>query len=212
MEGFDQSLGFLQTADRQTVLRNIKEIRESNSSLYIGKRIAELQSILSPFGYFTKAIAALGMVQRTAYGYMYGYRNAMEKLPAGAVQAMMDRKLVINSNRSPLGEWTEVIAMLPPPVSGSAAAYQRWVDALIAAKPKRLTGVQANRVRKDPEDLMAECFSAIQRASKRLPPQRAVRERFARNLIRAIMKIFDLEPEKFSPAETQPETKKRVIA
>ena len=51
--------------------------------------IGELQAILAPYGYFTKAIRTFDMVQRAAYGYMYGYRNAIDQLPPGAVQAMI---------------------------------------------------------------------------------------------------------------------------
>jgi hypothetical protein len=211
MEGFDeQELDFLQTADRQTVLRNIKEIRESNNPLYIGQRLSELHTLLQPYGYFTKAIAAVRLVQRTAYGYMNGYRNAAKLLPEGAVQAMMDRKLVINSNRSPLGEWTEAVNLVPPPKAGSDAAYSRWVDELIERKPKRLTGHQANRVRKDPDDLLLECAHVIERALKRLPPQRAVRERFGRRVVELAMRYFSLDPGKFSPADTLPEKSKRA--
>jgi hypothetical protein len=204
MEGFDsESLDFLRPSDRETVQRNMKEIAESSNPLYIGKRMNELRTILAPYGYFTKAIAALGMVMRTAYGYMYGYRNAEDQLPPGAVQAMMDRKLIINAsrNKSSLGEWTAAVALVPPPATGSPATYAKWVDELISKKPKRLTGSQANRIRKDPDEALLECYRFIERIGKRLPPQPGAGKDFARRLIRLTMKHFDLKPEKFTPAE-----------
>jgi hypothetical protein len=195
-------LGFLQVADRQTVLRNIKAIRESNSPLRIGQLLEELHKILAPYGFFARAIAATGLVQRTAYGYRYGFRNVVESFPAAAVEAMMDRKLVINPNRGTrFGEWTEALELVPPPPSGSASDYARWVDELIARKPKRLTGHLANRVRKSPEELILECDRVLERAWKRLPPQRAVRERFARRLIQNVRKRFELAQEKVGLAE-----------
>ena len=201
----EEVLDFLSGPDRQTVLRSIREIRGSNNPLYVGKRLTDLHQILAPFGYFIKALTATELVQRTAYGYMYGYRNAIAQLPPGAVQAMMDRKLTINANHGkPLGEWTEVVAIVPPPQTGSSATYSKWVDELIKQKPKRLTGHQANRVRKSPEELMEECTHVIERALKRLPTQKAIRERFARNLISITMKYFGLDAERFSPAESLP--------
>jgi hypothetical protein len=204
MEGFDdESLDFLRAEERQIVQRNIAEIAESSNPLYIGKRMSELHTFLAPYGYFTKAITALGMVLRTAYGYMYGYRNAAAQLPPGAIQAMMDRKLIINvsRNKGGLGEWTEAIASVPPPATGSAATYSRWVEEMITKKPKRLTGAQANRVRKDPYEALIECYRIIERYGKRLPPQPGTRERFARQLIRLTMTQFGLKSEKFTPAE-----------
>lgn len=201
----EEALDFLSGPDRQTVLRAVKEIRDSNNPLYIGKRLTDLHQTLAPFGYFIKAVAATKLVQRTAYGYMYGYRNAIAQLPSGAVQAMMDRKLTINANhRKPLGEWTEALAIVPPPQSGSSTTYSKWVEELIEKKPKRLTGHQANRVRKSPEQLMDECTHVIERALKRLPTQKGVRDRFARSLISITMRYFGLESEKFNPAETLP--------
>jgi hypothetical protein len=203
MDGFDDRLEFLQATERQTVLKNMKEIAGSSNPLYIGKRIGELQVVLAPYGYFSKAISALGMVMRTAYGYMYGYRNAAAQLPAGAVQAMIDRKLIINAsrNRDSLGEWTEAVALVPPPATGSAATYSRWVEEMMSKKKKRLTGQQANRIRKEPDEALLDCYRFIERMGKRLPPQPGTRERFARHLIRLTMKHFDLKPEKFTPAE-----------
>lgn len=202
MDAFEKSLDFLQAADRQTVLRNIKAIRESSSPLRIGQLLEELHKILAPYGLFAKAIAATGLVQRTAYGYRYGFRNVVESLPSGAVQAMMDRKLVINPNRGTrFGEWTDVLEQVPPPSSGSASDYARWVDELIARKPKRLTGHLANRVRKSPDELILECDRVVERAWKRLPPQRAVRDRFARRLIQNVKKRFELSPEKVTSEE-----------
>lgn len=202
MDTFEKSLDFLTSAQRHAVMRNIRAIGESNSSLLIGKLLDEVHRILAPFGYFTKAIARTNLVQRTAYGYMYGYRNAVETLPPGAVQAMMDRKLVVNPNRgTKFGEWGVALDLMPPPPTGSSADYERWVDELIERKPKRLTGHLANRIRKTPDELIVECDHVIERAWKRLPQQRALRERFARRLIANVMRRFDLGPEKFSPFE-----------
>lgn len=204
MEGFDdESLAFLEADQRRIVRRKMGEIAESSNPLYIGERVNELHAILAPYGYFTKAIAALKMVPRTAYGHMYGYRNAVAQLPAGAIQAMMDRKLIINvsRNKNGLGEWTEAVALVPPPPSGSAARYAKWVDEMIAKKPKRLTGQQANRIRIEPGEALIECYRIIERYGKRLPPQPGTRERFARRLIRLTMKHFDLKAEKFTPEE-----------
>jgi hypothetical protein len=202
VDDFEKSLDFLQVADRQTVLRHIKAIRESNSALRIGQLLEELHRILAPYGLFAKAIAATGLVQRTAYAYRYGFQNVVESFPSGAVQAMMDRKLVINPNRGTrFGEWTEALEQVPPPSSGSATDYARWVDELIANKPKRLTGHLANRVRKSPDELILECDRVVERAWKRLPPQRVVRERFARRLIHNVKKRFELASEKISSEE-----------
>ena len=115
MDQLEKSLDFLQAADRQTVLRNIKAIRESNSALRIGQLLEQLHNLLAPYGLFARAIAATGLVQRTAYAYRYGFRNVVQSFPAGAVQAMMNRNLVINPNRGTrFGEWTEALELVPP--------------------------------------------------------------------------------------------------
>jgi|HubBroStandDraft_1064217.scaffolds.fasta_scaffold19557_11 hypothetical protein len=202
----EESLDFMQDAERKSVLRIMKEIVESDNPLYIGGRVSELHTILAPNGLFLKAIQATRLVRRTAYGYMYGFRNVNSALPAGAVQAMIERKVVINPNRKggEFGEYTKAIELVPPPKSGTPSVYLRWVDEMIAAKPKRLTGNLANTVRKSPEDALIECYQMLERIGKRLPPQPAVRKDFARNLIRLTMKKFDLEPDRFSPAKVTP--------
>jgi hypothetical protein len=165
--------------------------------------IGELQAILAPYGYFTKAIRTFDMVQRTAYGYMYGYRNAIDQLPPGAVQAMMDRRLTINASRNmrTLGEWTEAIAAVPSPATGPAATYLKWVDEVIAKKPKRFTGKRANQIRREPDEVLLECYRFIEKMGNRLPPIRGTREKFARKLMGIIMTHFELAPDKFTPAE-----------
>lgn len=202
--GFENGdLVFLPKDEYKAVLRDMREIVASNSPLYIGERLFRLQRTLAPYGYFIKAIKAMRLVLRTAYGYMYGYRNACEQLPAGAVEAMMKRKLTINAsrNKTGLGEWTAAIKLMPPPSKGSATTYERWVEEMIAAKPKRLTGQQALRVPRNPSDVLRECYVAVDRLARRLPPDRRIKETTARKLIALIMKRFDLGPEKFVPAE-----------
>jgi hypothetical protein len=72
---------------------------------------------------------------------------------------------------------------------------------MMAARPKRMTGTLASQVQKDPEEALLECYRFISRIGKRLPPQPNTREKFARRLIGATMKCFDLKPEKFVPVE-----------
>ncbi len=203
----EDSLRFLSAEQRQTVRKNMKEIAASSNQLYIGKRILELQVILAPYGYFTKAIAAMGLVLRTGYACMYAYRHAMENLPEGAVQAMMDRKLVINASRAKgaLGEWTKPVAAVPPPAKGTPETYRLWVERMITAKPKRMTGSLANRVKKNPDDALLETFKFIARISNRLPDQPEVRRRFALQLIRLVMAHFNLAAQKVSPRDVPPE-------
>lgn len=205
-KGFERQLSFLSPADRQAIMRDMREIMESKSSLYQGQRIGRLQKLLAPYGYFTKALDALRDsigTQKTGYSYMYGYRNAMAQLPGGAVQAMIDRNLVVNATRdlNNIGEWTKAIALTPPPASGSAAVYARWVEEMIANKPKRLTGHLASRVPRDPQAVLLDCFRAVDRAVRRLPSNDRVREKIGRELIGLVMTRFEFKPEKFYPVE-----------
>jgi hypothetical protein len=209
IEEFGGKLDFLKPAERQAVLRNLKEINESKSPLYIGKRVLELRATLQAYRYFMKAIAVTGLVLRTAYAYMYGYSNAMELLPAGAVQAMMDRDLVVNINRGRgrLGGWTDAVALLPPPAKGTPETYARWVDQLIANKPKVPIGPVDRRL--DSNDALAQTFRLVARMGKRLPA--AERKDFAVRLIRYTMKHFDIKPVKFAPAEIPPDFMARRV-
>lgn len=202
-KGFDAgSLAFLPSAERQAVLRDMREIVESGSSLYIGERIDRLQRVLAPYGYFRKTLNALNIVQRTAYGYMYGYRVAVAQLPPGAIKAMSDRKLqVVSRDRNSLGDWSEAVVLVPPPASGSAAVYDRWVEELVSKKKKRVTGTKARRIPRDPDAVLLECYRFIARCALRLPPRRQVREQFARRLIGLTMKHFELAPERFVPED-----------
>jgi hypothetical protein len=206
-EGFNNGdLAFLPPEDRAAVLRDMSEIVECNSSLRIGQLLCGLRRTLSVYGYFLRAIKAVGLAERTAYGYMYGYNNAVATLPAGAVQAMIDRKLTINAyypkRESNLGEWTKLVAELPPPKKGSAEAYAKWVDELIALKPlRRGAGQVGNRVIKDPEEFIEDCYRRVEIGIKRLPHDPKVRERAAKKLIGLIMRRFDLAAGKFSPVE-----------
>jgi hypothetical protein len=203
-EGFDNgSLSFLPVADRQAVLRAMKEIKSSRSSLYIGQRLDYLQNKLAPYGYFSKSYEVLHIgTQRTVYAYMYGWRNAAAALPAGAVQAMMNHNLIINPSRKNglLGEWTETVAKFPPPASGSAVVYERWVKDLMANKT-RDTGFQANRKPRDPQAVLVECFRLIDRACRRLPPEKRIREKIGRELVGLTMARFELKPERFAPVQ-----------
>lgn len=203
-EGLDRaSLEFLSEQEYKTVQRNMEEIVESRNPLYIGQRVSELHALLASSGYFLKAINAVQLVVRTAYGYMYGYRNATAQLPSGAVAAMMNRKLVVNANRNrgSLGEWTAAIEATPPPATGTPETYARWVENMIASNPKRLNRWQARNATKDPDEALLECYRFIESVGRRLPPRPATRQKFARRLIGATMKYFDLKPEKFTPID-----------
>lgn len=205
-EGFDRSsLDFLNDDNYRMVQRNLKEIASVNppNPLYIGKRVAELHTILHPYGYFLKALTALGLVLRTAYGYMYGYRNATKELPAAAVVAMMNRRLTITPSpkQGNLGEWTRPIAEFPPPKSGTPETYATWVEQIVARRPKRMTGTLAHSLPKSPEEALLECCRLLKAIDKRLPPHPGTRTKFARRLIGVTMQYFDLKPEKFVPVE-----------
>lgn len=212
VEGFREAeLDFLDAPARKAVWRAMGEIAEPeipNSPLYIGKRLDELNVILAPYGYFTTALGVLRVSDnvpktlRTVYGYMYGYRNAAQQLPEGAVAAMMERKLIVSTTKKGLGDWTEAIAAVPPPATGTSAAYLKWVDKMIESKPKRMTGALANLVPRDPDEVLLECYRAIERLGKRLPV--SARERCVRRLIGYTMTHFGLKSEKFVPAEIPP--------
>lgn len=205
-------LDFLRATEQQAVLHAMDEIRGANSTLYIGKHLAALQEILSPYGYFLRALSELRIVHRTGYGYIQAYRNATLQLPPGAVQALMGSTLKLNANRGrAFGEWTEVINSFPPPESGSPDVYAKWVEELIKRKPKRLTGHKANRIRKSPDVLMEECTHVIQRAWMRLPRQQAVRERFAQALIEKTLECFGLKERSIEPEMSEsPRARKRT--
>lgn len=200
MEEFNENLSFLPSDQRQLVPRNIREINASDNSLYMGKRLAELNSILAPYGLWMKAIAATKLYQRTAYGYMYAYQQAEKLMPAAAVAALMQQPgIKISQNRGlPFGEWTDHIKANLPPASGSEAVYARWANELLSSKPKRVAGRSARQIAKSPDDVVDELTQAIERAFHRLPPQRAVRERVGRQVVEAAMQRFGLDEKKAS--------------
>ena len=205
-KGFsDEELMFLTKQEKQEVLQLMEEISVSRSTLYIGKRLVQLRDILVPFGYFARCLEALGVVLRTAYGYMYGYRNAMSQLPEGAVNAMMDRKLVIVSARhSPsLGIYTGAIGKVPPPKTGTAATYSKWVDEMLAAKGPRMRSQVANRTPRDPESILADCYRFIAKQARRLPAQTKTRSAFAKRLMGLMLTHFNLPQQEISPIKIQ---------
>lgn len=200
VDEFDRGIDFLRGPERQNVLRLVREIRDvkgSKSTLYVGKRLNELNQILSPFGYWLQCVNVCDLVQRSAYGAMNAYREAKKEFSDGAILAMIDRALILNANRGrKYGEWTDILATLPPPASGSAAAYSRWVDELIANKPKRVTGVKARQIPKSAEEVLAECRRVITSAGQRLSGNSATRARVGRELRDLCVQVFEIGPKR----------------
>jgi hypothetical protein len=97
--------------------------------------------------------------------------------------------------------YTDAIALVPPPPTGSAATYSRWLDQM---KVKSARGNNANRVPKDPDVLLLESYRFLARQAKRLPPRHQTRKEFAHRLIGLVMTQFDLEAQKFMPEEIPP--------
>jgi hypothetical protein len=209
--GFDakQLDSFLTRAEQQAVLRDMRAISVNpKNSLYVGQCFDRLQRKLTPFGYLTKVIAALhaesNIAQRTLYGYMYGYRNALRLLPPGAAQAMAERNLLVDARNEPLGIWTEVIARIPPPARGGAAVYRRWVSEIIARRAPAPRGPLANATPRDPDVLLLEMFRVLERQAKRLPPNRATRAAWLRRFVGMAMTHFEVTEGNFAPVAIPP--------
>jgi hypothetical protein len=203
-EGFsEKDLVFLNKEEQREVIRAMTEIATSPSTLCRGKNMLALRDILVPYGYFARCLEALKIPLRTAYGYMYGYRNAVKQLPEGAVEAMMNRNLVVMVQRhSPgLGVYTEAIAKVPPPQTGTAATYAKWVEEMIAAKGKRLRGNNVNRIAKDPKVALLECYRFLAKALRRLPPERKVRVVFVKEFTGMLLTQVGMEAVNIKPVK-----------
>ena len=200
-------LDFLTRDEQQDALRNIREIKKNpRNSLYVGQRLDWLQLKTAPFGYFTEVMIATGLALRTAYGYLYGYRNAVNFLPPGAVKAMMDAKLLINARagyKGPLGIWTEVIQDNPPPQTGSASVYEKWAREIQEKREAPVRGKLANRIKKDPDELLRETYRLLERQHQRLP--RAARLNWLKKLVGLAMTRFDVDEADFEPIPIPPD-------
>jgi hypothetical protein len=204
-KGFSsEDLLFLSREQQREVNRTMTEIVTSRSTLYIGKRLTALRDILVPFGYFARCLEALKIPLRTAYGYMYGYRNATLALPSGAVQAMMDRGLVVVATQQSraLGIYTDAIAQVPVPAPGSSPAlFSEWLDEVLAVKGTRLRGKNANRVPRDPKVALLECYRFFEKVLRRLPPERKVRVVFVKEFTGMLLTQVGMEAVNIKPVK-----------
>lgn len=160
--------------------------------LAIGEHLVKLQAILEPKNLFTKFLSRFRFSKKTAYRYIAGYNNAKSRLPQVVLKAAMTRgvDLIGDSETKPLGVYTAAAEKLPLPSEPTEAQAVEYIDQLEATRKQMrqemVAGVQSLPVG-DRNVLLRECVRFVSTRYKRLPANKNLRDKWARELVGMLM-------------------------
>lgn len=181
----------LKEREQETLASELKQLSAArmmhvSSGLSIGEHILNIYNTCESYsGMFRKIMASFGMTDRSAYRYMETYKNAREAFPEQVLKAAIVYGLDILSydKRRPLGKYTEVVALLPPPPNPEYAEATRYIAQLKQTYKERRkaisdgllpkeVGSEAEEIRRDPDFLHLQSFRGIKNALTHVPKNR----------------------------------------
>lgn len=197
-----QSLPFwneLKERDQETLTSEVRQLTAARmmhitSGLAIGKHLLNIYNACEAYsGTFRKVATTFGFAERSAYRYMESYKNAGVAFPEQILKAAIVRGLdVLSYNKEkPLGKYTEVVRLLPPPQNADYAEANRYVDQLEQTYKERRKALasgeiepeesEAEAVKRDPQFLLRQNFRGIKNALLHVPKAR--RRRWFESLV-----------------------------
>lgn len=153
------------------------------SGLAIGEHLARINLLLTPYNGFYRYLKTFGMSERNAYRYINGYNNAKQHWPDNVLKAAITRglKIVSDSDKRPLGKFTESVRVLPPPRNPDPAQANKYLNELVAHTKERRSRIAKKHgkdaakkadveiIIADPEVLLKVSYRQLAINLKRLP-------------------------------------------
>lgn len=172
-------------------------LNHGRSRLAIGEHLLNIQAVLEPKKLFVKFLKNFHFSVKTAYRYMNGFKNAKANLPEPILQAAMARgyNMIGESEKKPLGIYTNAVRQLPPPASPNREQVNQWLDSVEQVRKKtRSTPVtefspEIQAVSQDPDILLKECYRFVENRFKKLPGNARVRTQFVKNLVGYVLSM-----------------------
>lgn len=153
-----------------------------SSGLAIGKHILNIYNTCEAYsGAFRRIMSEMGFGLRQAYRYKDTFVNAQQAFPESVLKAAMVRGLDVLSydNERPLGKYTEVVRLLPPPRNPEPAEANRYVEQLEQTYKERKKAIKDGQdfddLKRDPETLLMQNFRGIKNALKYVPTRQRKR-------------------------------------
>lgn len=169
-------------------------IAHGSSKLAIGEHLANIQALLTPYEAFGKFLRQFRFTEKTAYRYITGYNNALERFPEPVLKAAMVRGMDIlgYTEEKPLGKYTAAWnAGAKPPKNPDHSEANRYLDQLEKTRrdyvkertQQRLQGkVMAEyEVERDPRVLLQQSFRVAKNAMLHIPKRN--RRKFLDSLV-----------------------------
>lgn len=173
----------LTLSKQQQLLTDIEQLTAArmmhvSSGLAMGKYFSSIHAICEPHsGAFRKIANSFKFTGRTAYRYMETYENVRSAFHETILKAMMVRgvNILSYSKEAPLGKYTEVVRLLPPPANPDEHEASRYVDQIEQTYKDRKKVMSERGERETPvvthtkKDLLESNYRGIRNALKSLP-------------------------------------------
>jgi hypothetical protein len=193
------------------------------SGLAIGEHLFRINENLKKIhGAWSRFVKEWGFkTERTAYRYVLRYKNAKELMPPNVVKVAMMRNLALYGDKDdrPLGAYTEVAKMLPPPRNPDIEQANRYLDQLESHRKEKLA-IEKKRAEKDGEvriialpatsknkELwLMDCYRMFRSRFRRLPSSKTsdARKEFVHSFVGYILNEAGMSAASFK-AEAIPE-------
>lgn len=180
--------------DRETLQEEIKllaaaRVQHIAGGLAMGEHIKNIYDTCERYsGAFRRVMAEVGIEERNAYRYMDGYKNACLAFPEPVLRAAvaLGLDIVSTSKNRPLGKYTEVVKLLPPPANPDPAEAARYVGQVKQTYKERRRAIAQGKIepevmedeeeiQRDPEFLLKQNFRGVKNALTHVPKRQQKR-------------------------------------